>query len=105
MRPVRRFHEDHKVNDQHKHNNVPECVAQDKHAHALKINFGGEPCWVYFDVEADPAEDNGWVVAEGLQVFFNGHEITRVFEGGDVDEMIYMLSAEVERQMQERAEP
>ena len=93
------------MNDQQKHNNVPECVAQDAHAYSLCINFGGDPCRVYFDVEADPAEDEGWVVAEGLQVFFNGHEITRVFEGADVDEMIYMLSAEVERQMQERNEP
>lgn len=88
-----------------KHNNVPECVAQDKHAFSLTINFGGENCTAYFDVEPDPSEDYGWVVAEGLQVFYRGTDITGVFEGGDVDEMIYMQSNAVELQMAERDAP
>lgn len=86
-----------------KHNNVPECVAQDKHAYALTINFGGENCAVYFDIENDI--DDEWIVSEGAQVFYRGTDITGVFEGCDVDEMIYMQSQKVQEQIIARTEP
>lgn len=76
-----------------------EHQASQKHAHSLKLAKGGiDEFTVYFDVEQGDSPDE-WVVAEGLQAFYKGVEITNLFEGEDLDEGIYLQSEAVEQQM------
>jgi hypothetical protein len=76
-----------------------EHQAANKHAYSLKLAKGGiDEFTVYFDVEQGNAPDE-WVVAEGLQAFYKGVEITDLFEGEDLDEGIYLQRDQVEQQM------
>jgi hypothetical protein len=76
-----------------------EHQAANKHAYSLKLAKGGiDEFTVYFDVEQGDAPDE-WVVAEGLQAFYKGVEITDLFEGEDLDEGIYLQREAVEQQM------
>lgn len=68
----------------------------------LSINMGGvEDCTVYFNVTSGDLPDE-WNVAEGLKVFYKGIDITNLFEGCDVDELIYCKSNDVEAMMSEK---
>jgi hypothetical protein len=76
-----------------------EHEAANKHAYNLKLAKGGiDEFNVYFDVEQGDAPDE-WIVAEGLQAFYKGVEITDLFEGEDLDEGIYLQREAVEQQM------
>jgi hypothetical protein len=76
-----------------------EHQAATKHAYSLKLAKGGiDEFNVYFDVEQGDCPDE-WVVAEGLQAFYKGVEITDLFEGEDLDEGIYLQREAVEQQM------
>lgn len=76
-----------------------EHEAASKYAYSLKLAKGGiDEFNVYFDVEQGDAPDE-WVVAEGLQAFYKGVEITDLFEGEDLDEGIYLQREAVEQQM------
>jgi len=77
-----------------------EHQASEKHAYSIKAAKGGnDEFTLYFDVEGDPHDPESWVIAEGLQAFYKGVEITNLFEGYDLEEDIYMQSNEVEKQM------
>jgi len=77
-----------------------EQKAAERHKYNIKAAKGGtEEFTIYFDVEGDPYDPESWVVAEGLQAFYKGVEITNLFEGCDLDEDIYIQSNEVEQQM------
>lgn len=77
-----------------------EQKAVERHAYSIKAAKGGiDEFTIYFDVESDSEDPEGWVVAEGLQAFYKGIEITNLFEGCDLDEDIYIQSNEVEKQM------
>jgi hypothetical protein len=76
-----------------------EHQAASKHPYNLKLAKGGiDEFTVYFDVEQGDAPDE-WIVAEGLQAFYKGVEITDLFEGCDLDEGIYLQREQVEQQM------
>lgn len=76
-----------------------EHQAASKHAYNLKLAKGGiDEFIVYFDVEQGDTPDE-WVVAEGLQAFYKGVEITNLFKGEDLDEGIYLQREAVEQQM------
>ena len=69
------------------------------HQYSLQIAFGGtQEATVYFSIEAGDLPDE-WVVSAGAKVFYQGIEITELFEGCDIDEHIYTKSNEVEQQM------
>jgi tetrahydromethanopterin S-methyltransferase subunit A len=77
-----------------------EQKAAERHKYNIKAAKGGtDEFTIYFDVEADPHDPESWVVAEGLQAFYKGVEITDLFDGSDLDEDIYIQSNEVEQQM------
>jgi hypothetical protein len=77
-----------------------EHEAAEKHAYSIKAAKGGnDEFTIYFDVEGDSDDPQSWVIAEGLQAFYKGVEITNLFEGCDLEEDIYMQSNEVEKQM------
>ena len=72
-----------------------EQTAAASHQFNLAIDMGGADFNVYFDVEAGDDIDE-WVISEGLQAFYQGIEITELFEGSDLDEQIYARSNEVQ---------
>ncbi len=77
-----------------------EQKAAERHAYSIKAAKGGiDEFTIYFDVEGDSDDPESWVVAEGLQAFYKGVEITNLFDGCDLEEDIYMQSNEVEQQM------
>lgn len=76
--------------------------AASKHPFTLKIAFGGtKEATVYFNIEAGdlPTE---WVTSDGAQVFYQGVDITALFEGEEIDERIYAQSDEVEKQIEDQ---
>lgn len=76
-----------------------EQEAATKHQYSLKINMGGiDDATVYFNVEGGDTPDE-WIVAEGLEVFYKGINVTDLFDGSDIDEKIYAQSNEVESMM------
>lgn len=75
-----------------------EDTAHVLHQYSLKIDMGGKDFTVYFSVESGDTPDE-WVVSEGAKCFYEGIEITELFEGSDIDEQIYMKSNEVEAMM------
>lgn len=76
-----------------------EDTAQALHKYSLQIAFGGtQKATVYFSIEAGDLPDE-WVVSAGAKVFYQGIEITELFEGCDIDEQIYTKSDEVEQMM------
>ena len=69
------------------------------HMFSLKIDKGGiKEITVYFDTEQGNEPDE-WLIADGPQAFFNGIEVTDLFDSADLDEEIYSRSNEVEQQM------
>ena len=68
------------------------------HQFELQIDMGGKDFTVYFSVESGDSPDE-WIVAEGAKCFYQGIEITDLFEGSDIDEQIYAKSNEVEQIM------
>lgn len=72
-----------------------EQTAAASHQFNLAIDMGGADFNVYFDVEAGDDIDE-WVVSPGLQAFYQGIEITELFEGSDLDKQIYARSNEVQ---------
>lgn len=72
-----------------------EQTAAALHQFVLAIDMGGADFNVYFDVESGDDVDE-WVVSEGLQAFYQGIEITELFDGSDLDEQIYARSNEVQ---------
>lgn len=79
-----------------------EDTAHALHQFQLDINFGGpQEATVYFSIEpGDTPED--WQVSEGAKVFYQGIEITELFEGVEIDEKIYFKSDEVETMIAEK---
>lgn len=75
-----------------------EKKAAESHDYSIQIDMGGQDFIVYFNVTGGDTADE-WIVAEGLQAFYKGIEITELFEGCDLDEAIYMKSNEVESMM------
>lgn len=76
--------------------------AASKHPFNLKIAFGGtEEATVYFSIEEGDLPDE-WVTSEGAQVFYQGVDITALFEGEEIDERIYAQSDDVNRQIEDR---
>lgn len=81
------------------HNETEETKAALNYSYNLRINKGGiEDFTVYFNVEAGDTPDE-WIVAEGLEAYYKGVNITNLFEGADIDELIYAKSNEVETMM------
>lgn len=81
------------------HNLTEESEAASKHPYSLNLNMGGiEDFTVYFSVEGGDSPDE-WIVAEGAQCFYKGIDVTNLFEGPDIDELIYAQSNEVESMM------
>lgn len=83
------------------------AIDQEDTAHALnkfslQIAFGGtQEATVYFSIEpGDTPED--WEVSEGAKVFYQGIDITELFEGVEIDEKIYFKSDEVETMIAEK---
>lgn len=82
------------------HNQTEESKAASKHSYSIKAAKGGiDEFTIYFDVEGDSGDPENWQVAEGLQAFYKGVEITNLFDGCDLEEDIYLQSKEVEEQM------
>jgi hypothetical protein len=77
-----------------------EREAASKHSYSIKAAKGGiDEFTIYFDVEGDSGDPESWQVAEGLQAFYKGVEITKLFDGCDLEEDIYLQSNVVEEQM------
>ena len=83
---------------------LKEAISQEHQAaqklpYSLHINMGGyEDVIVYFGVTPGDIADE-WVVADGLQAFYKGVEVTGLWEDCDLDEAIYMKSNEVAQMM------
>jgi hypothetical protein len=76
-----------------------EDTAAALHQFCLAINYGGlDDFNVYFSIESGNTPDE-WVVSEGIKCFYKGVEITALFEGSDIDELIYANSNKVEDMM------
>ena len=76
-----------------------EQEAATKHQYNLKINMGGiEDAIVYFNVEGGDTPDE-WIVAEGLEVFYKGTNVTGLFDGSEIEGKIYEQNGEVESMM------
>ena len=72
------------------------------HQFQLEINFGGpQPATVYFSIEPGETPEY-WEVSEGAKVFYQGIEITELFDGVEIDEKIYFKSNEVETMIAEK---
>jgi hypothetical protein len=82
------------------HNQTEESKAASKHSYSVKADKGGaDDLTIYFDVEGDPENPESWQVAEGLQAFYKGVDITNLFDGSDLEADIYLQSNVVEEQM------
>lgn len=72
------------------------------HQFSLQIAFGGtQEATVYFSIEPGDTPEE-WQVSEGAKVFYQGIEITELFEGVEIDERIYFKSDEVETMIAEK---
>jgi hypothetical protein len=81
---------------------IAEDIAHALHQFSLNIAFGGnKEATVYFSIEAGDLPDE-WNVSEGAKVFYEGIDVTELFEGCDIDERIYAKSNEVEDMMAEK---
>lgn len=72
-----------------------EQTAAATHRFNLAIDMGGADFNVYFDIESGDDIDE-WVISSGLQAFYQGIEITELFDGSDLDEQIYARANEVQ---------
>jgi hypothetical protein len=82
---------------------IKEKEAAKRHPYSIQATKGGNDKFtIYFDVESDLDGPDSWVVADGLQAFYKGIEITDLFESCDLKEYVYVQSKEVEQQMDDR---
>lgn len=83
------------------HNDTKEIAAACKYPYCLHLNMGGPyNVTAYFDVKNGDGFDE-WTVSDDLKVFYNGVNVTGIFDRETITELIYSKSNMVEAQMED----